>query len=127
MRKLVVLFVVAGAMLALTAGIAMAVTKDGGSGDDTLRGTNNADTLRGGSGDDTLYGFARGDLLEGGSGEDDIFAGTGRDDVYAGSSADFVNDGDDGVRDFIDCGSGFDTVRADHVDTLRDCEDVIRR
>jgi hypothetical protein len=30
MRKLVMLFVVAGVMLALTAGIAMAVTKDGG-------------------------------------------------------------------------------------------------
>lgn len=127
MRKLVLLFVVAGAMLALTAGLAMAVTKNGGSGDDTLRGTNKADTLRGESGDDTLYGYARADLLEGGSGEDDIFAGSGRDDVYAGSSADYINDGDDGDRDFIDCGSGFDTVRADFVDTLRDCEDVIRR
>jgi Ca2+-binding RTX toxin-like protein len=41
-------------MLALTAGIAMAVTKYGGSGNDTLRGTDNADTLRGGSGTDTL-------------------------------------------------------------------------
>ena len=40
----------------MTAGIAMAVTKNGGSGDDTLGGTDNADTLRGGSGDDTLYG-----------------------------------------------------------------------
>ena len=54
MRKLVMLFVVAGAMLELTAGIAMAVTRDGGSSDDTLRGADNADTLRGGSGDDTL-------------------------------------------------------------------------
>jgi Ca2+-binding RTX toxin-like protein len=41
-------------MLALTAGIATAVTKNGGSGNDTLRGTDNADTLRGGSGYDTL-------------------------------------------------------------------------
>ncbi len=33
----------------------MAVTKTGGSGDDTLAGTGNADTLRGESGDDTFY------------------------------------------------------------------------
>jgi len=41
-------------MLALTAGISMAVTKNGGSGNYTLRGPDNADTLCGGSGIDTL-------------------------------------------------------------------------
>ena len=39
MRKVVLSFMVAGANLALTAGIAMAATKNGGSGNDTLRGT----------------------------------------------------------------------------------------
>ncbi len=62
MRKVVLSFMVAGAKLALTAGIAMAATKNGGSGNDTLRGTDNADTLRGGSGDDTLYGRGGADL-----------------------------------------------------------------
>ena len=71
----------------MTVGIAMAVTKNGGSGDDTPGRTDNADTLRGGSGDDTLYGRGA-DLLESASGSDRIFASSGRDDVYAGSSGD---------------------------------------
>ncbi len=82
----------------------MAVTKNGGSGDDTPRRTDNADTLRGGSGDDTLYGRGA-DLLESASGSDRIFASSGRDDVYAGSSGDTFY-ADDGYRDYIDCGSG---------------------
>jgi Ca2+-binding RTX toxin-like protein len=111
-RKVVTLFVVAGAILALTAGIAMAVTKDGGSGDTTLRG---------GSGDDTLYGYARADSLEGDSESDRIFAGSGRDDIYAGSSGDTIY-ADDGYRDYIGCGSGFDRVQGDNFDRVVDCE-----
>lgn len=69
MRRIVMLAVIAAAVLALAAGTALAVTKNGGSGDDTLKGTNKADTLNGGSGNDTLYGYARADLLYGGSGQ----------------------------------------------------------
>ena len=104
----------------MTVGIAMAVTKNGGSGDDTPGRTDNADTLRGGSGDDTLYGRGA-DLLESASGSDRIFASSGRDDVYAGSSGDTFY-ADDGYRDYTDCDSGTDRVQRDNFDRVVDCE-----
>jgi hypothetical protein len=46
------------------------------------------------------------------SGGDRIFAGSGGDAIYA----------DDGYRDYIDCGSGFDRVQHDNFDRVVDCE-----
>ncbi len=127
MRKMVLLMAAMGALLVLTAGLALAVTKSGGSGNDNLRGTNGADVLSGGSGDDVLRGLVGADRLSSGSGEDEVFGGSGRDAISGGSGDDFISDGDDGVRDTINCGTGFDTVRADRVDNLDDCERVTRR
>ncbi len=47
--------------------------------------------------------------------------------IFRASGRDFIDDGSDGVRNFIGCGSGLDTVRADGVDKLEDCEGVVRR
>ena len=65
---------------------------DGGSGDDTLRGTNARDRLDGGFGSDTLYGNAGDDQLwgDGGAGFglrtdfDRLYGGTGNDDLLGG-------------------------------------------
>ena len=76
---------------------------------------------RGGPGDDTLCGRGGAGLLEGDSGSDWIFDGPGRDDVYAGSSGETIY-ADDGYRDYIDCGIGFDRVQRDNFDRVVDCE-----
>ena len=108
MRKTVLLMIV-GAMLALTASVAFAVSKEGGSGNDTLVGTLGRDALAGGAGNDILRGLE------------------GRDALAGGRDNDFINDGNDGVADAIACGPGVDTVGADGVDELRACERVTRR
>lgn len=126
MRKIIIL--AAMLAMALVAAVpALAVTKDGGSGNDTLLGTNGRDALSGGSGNDILYGYGAADALSGGSGSDSIYGGLGQDTISGGSGGDFIDDGNDGVRDTIDCGSGTDTVRADDVDILYGCENVTRR
>ena len=127
MRKTVLLLTIVGAMLALTASAAFAVAKEGGNGDDTLRGTSGRDALAGGPGDDVLRGLGGRDALAGGSGADDLFGGSGRDALSGGRGNDFIDDGNDGVADAIVCGPGIDTVRADGVDELEDCERVTRR
>ena len=45
-----------------------AVIADGGGGNDTISGSNNADTLRGGEGADSLHGMFGDDIIQGGSG-----------------------------------------------------------
>jgi Ca2+-binding RTX toxin-like protein len=70
---------------------------DGGSGNDTIIGTNFADDLRGGAGHDQLYGGdgedmliggAGNDQLHGGDGDDVLVGGTGNDQLYGGAGAD---------------------------------------
>jgi len=68
-----------------------------------------------------LYGRGGADLLEGDSGSDWIFAGSHRDDVYAGSGGHTIY-ADDGYRDYMECGSGFDRVQRDNFDRVVDCE-----
>ena len=69
-----------------------AVTVDGGSGNDTLRGTDGNDTLSGGSGNDLLDGNIGRDVMLGGSGDDTLQWDPG-----------------DG-SDTLDGGAGFDTM-----------------
>lgn len=76
----------------------------GGSGGDTLLGSEmanlleggaGADTLRGNGGDDTLRGGTDNDLLEGGAGNDNLSGGEG-DDVLAGGAGNDTLDGGEG-------------------------------
>jgi Ca2+-binding RTX toxin-like protein len=105
-----------------------------GSGADTIRagGGQNIvqaqwgnDDIRTGSGRDFLWGGGGNDLIRSGSGGDTIHPGPGRDTVDAGSGADHVV-ANDGQRDIIDCGSGFDGARVDQYDVVRNCENVNR-
>jgi Ca2+-binding RTX toxin-like protein len=61
--------------LLVASGVALAVTKIGTNGPDTLRGTNGDDILVGRSGNDELFSLAGEDTLLGGTGKDVVFGG----------------------------------------------------
>ncbi len=75
----------------------------GKGGNDVIKGLRFSDKLYGGNGADTLYGNRGGDRIFGGSGEDRVYGGYGDDEI----------DVQDGQRDFVDCGPGFDIVTLD--------------
>lgn len=111
----------------------------GGSGSDKLRGHGGNDQLFGRRGHDILKGFDGDDLLDGGLGNDKLYGGRGKDKLIggkgndklvggpdkdvmrAGAGSDQINAAD-GVKEVVDCGSGTDTVTADHNDKLNGCE-----
>ena len=75
---------------------------DGGSGNDTMTGSNFADDLRGNSGNDTLYGNSGNDILAGGSGTDNLYAGAGDDTLVISGSND--------ISDIFDGGADTDKI-----------------
>jgi Ca2+-binding RTX toxin-like protein len=76
------------------------------------------DQLYGNIGDDFLKGYGGSDLLKGGSGSDQIDAADlfyfdtnpGQDTVMGGGGDDEIEAAQDGSKDTIDCGAGFDRV-----------------
>ncbi len=115
MRRVVLLLTVISVALLLASGVALAVSKSGGNGDDLLKGTNDRDTISGGGGDDLIYGKGASDQLYGNSGadevhgnrgDDELFSGQGVDEVYGGTGDDFINTIDERVDRVIDCGPG---------------------
>jgi serralysin len=76
MRRTVLLLTVMAACLVVASGVALAVTKIGTDGPDTLRGTNEHDTLNGKGGDDMLLALAGKDVLLGGFGKDVLLGGS---------------------------------------------------
>ena len=98
-------------------------------------GTDGADRLVGTPRRDTICGLPGGDVIAAGRGDDRIDAGAGADTIRPGPGRDVVYGGEgrervysrDGQRDVIDCGHFRDTVYADRLDKLVDCERVSRR
>lgn len=88
-------------------GAAMAATQ-------RVLGLGGVDRIVGGGLDDELLGGAGNDALTGGGGSDRLDGGEGDDTVNAR----------DGVADRIDCGGGTDSVVADAVDVVVNCESV---
>lgn len=84
------------------------------------------DLLVGGPGKDRLYGGPGKDRLYGGPGSDRLYGGPGSDRVYGGPGNDTI-DVRGGRSDYVDCGGGRDTVRADKNDIVRACEHIRRR
>jgi Ca2+-binding RTX toxin-like protein len=80
-------------------------TMNGGAGDDSLNSASGSDALLGGPDDDRL---------EGGGGFDTFIGGAGADAIFAR----------DGLQELVDCGSEADSVDADTIDVLTDCENV---
>lgn len=91
---------------------------------DILRGGPGDDKLFGVQGNDRLFGGPGADLLVGGPGDDKLIGGPGPDRIFGGAGNDLI-DARDGGPDFVNCGSGRDTVRADRIDHLVHCERVV--
>jgi Ca2+-binding RTX toxin-like protein len=109
--------------LLVASGVALAVTKIGGPGPDTLRGTNGADNLLGEGGNDALFGRGGSDNLLGGAGKDwvlggnerraqggdkNLVGGPGNDGVLGGEGSDNVLGGSG--NDFVYGHTGSDSV-----------------
>src|SRR5215203_162795 len=117
MRRTIVLLATMALTLLVASGVALAVTKIGGPGPDTLRGTNGADNLLGEGGNDALYGLGGSDNLLGGEGKDWVFGGSERG-PQGGDKNLVGGPGNDGVlggkgSDNLLGGSGNDYVYGD--------------
>jgi len=100
----------------------IAVTINGGTGNDVLTGSATvASSVVGGLGNDTITGGAGADTLDGGAGNDSIVAGGGNDTILIGSGSDYVDTGTGtntievfgtqlDVTDSINGAAGTDTV-----------------
>jgi Ca2+-binding RTX toxin-like protein len=119
LRRMIKVFVVGALLVALTAGAALAVLREGDddpndlvgttgdntvTGQDFLLGFGAEDDLRGSSGPDYLWGGSEGDEVRGGSGDDVLDGGSGEDTIRTGSGFDVVYAKDE-FADTIDCNS----------------------
>ncbi|WP_367608132.1 calcium-binding protein [Legionella sp. W05-934-2] len=83
----------------------------GGSGNDTIRGSNlGNDTIFGEQGDDTLYGGKGDDTLSGDSGNDTLYGDDGNDILMGGTGDDTLIGGKGDDSFFYDYGEGNDTI-----------------
>ncbi len=118
-------------------GVADTVTRNGGTGADTLAGTaaddriyGNAgnDTLTGGNGADFLSGGQGNDTLSGDGGNDYLLGGAGNDTMTGGAGDDYLT-GDAG-NDFLTGGTGADTFAFGQLggkDTIDDFDTALDR
>lgn len=79
-----------------------------GAGNDTLTGTNGANSIWGGAGNDSIYGEGGADMLLGEAGNDYISAGEGDDAVYGGDGNDQIFGA--GGADYLHGGAGNDII-----------------
>jgi Ca2+-binding RTX toxin-like protein len=70
-----------------------------------------------------LIGNAGANVLQGDTGPDTIDGGAGPDRLVGNDGGDTFNSRD-GYPDYVDCGSGADSVTADQFDTFEQCENV---
>lgn len=87
------------------------------------------DKIFGQDGNDRMDGGKGADVLSGGEGDDLILDGENRggptDIIYGGDGDDTLLPGNvPADKDIVNCGSGTDTVYADHKDVLFGCERV---
>jgi len=116
MRRVILLLTAMALSLLVASGVAMAVTKIGTNGPDTLRGTNEADNLLGRGGNDDLFALGGNDNLLGGPGRDNVLGGHeigpdpswGEKNLLGGPGNDLVNGGSG--SDNIGGGEGHDLL-----------------
>ena len=104
MRRTIPLLTTMALTLLVASGVALAVTKIGTSGPDTLRGTNGDDNLLGKGANDVLYALGGMDNLLGAEGKDWLLTGERR--ALGGNKVSGGGPGNDGVAG----GLGSDTV-----------------
>src|SRR5215213_4709498 len=150
LRRTILMVVTMVIPLLVAGGVALAVTKIGTNGPDTLTGTNAADTLIGKGANDVRFSLAGRDTLLGEEGKDwvlggneqrplggnkNLVGGPGNDGVLGGEDSDTLTGGagndvldlidKPAKRDVVTCGGGFDRVLADTEDAVApDCEKV---
>src|SRR5918994_3332070 len=146
MRRTIVLLTSMALTLLVASGVALAVTKIGTDGPDTLRGTNGDDNLIGKGGNDDLYAlngrdtlvggpgkdivadaprgvYRRGDkILLGGPGNDIVFGARGSDKVVGEEGNDLQIDGpvSDVALDIVSGGDGNDVLLVDNAPAAKD-------
>ena len=93
----------------------LALTLDGGSGNDTLTGSAFVDVLLGGADNDFLMGLAGNDALTAGVGNDTLSGGDGNDAINGGNG-----------NDVLDGGAGNDTLNGGSggIDSIAEVGDV---
>ena len=103
-------------------------TIDGLAGNDTIYGYDGEDQLVGGAGDDRIYGGNHNDVVEGGEGNDTLYGDNGNDQITGGAGNDTLYGGNDDDslaggtgNDRLDGGAGADTFYFN----LGDGQDVI--
>ena len=146
MRRTIPLLTTMALTLLVASGVALAVTKIGTDGPDTLRGTNGDDNLIGKGGNDDLYAlngrdtlvggpgkdvvvdapggvWRRGDkILLGGPGNDIVFGARGSDKVVGEEGNDLQIDGpvSDVALDVVSGGDGNDVLLVDNAPAAKD-------
>jgi Ca2+-binding RTX toxin-like protein len=100
----------------------------GGDGSDRLTASPGSDLLYGNRGIDTLYAGDGDDTLWGGAGADRLFGGAGNDTLWGGPDTLSDQPVDRATyfpsADRLDCGDGIDTVIRDRLDSWVNCEKV---
>ncbi len=107
-----------------------------GDGIDYAEGGKGDDKISGGDGDDVaitggIFGGKGDDMVTGGDGNDDLYGDDGKDVLVGGGGNDQLVGsgavpGDDGSKDRMTCGPGFDTAIVGANDTAdNSCEQVV--
>ena len=97
MRRTILLLATMALTMLVASGMALAATKIGTNGPDTLKGTNGADILVGRGGNDDVFGLKGRDNLAGGEGKDWLIGGSPQDRSMAGDKNLVGGSGNDGV------------------------------
>jgi Ca2+-binding RTX toxin-like protein len=103
MRRTILLVATMALTLMVASGVALAITKIGTDGHDTLKGTKGSDTLVGRGGNDRIYGRGGEDVILGGRGNEDLYG------LYGGPGADVISGGPG--RDYVFGGGGPDVLK----------------
>jgi len=88
--------------------VTLAVSADGGDGNDRITGGAGDDTLSGGAGKDMIRGSDGRDRLNGNGGNDNLFGEAGADRLYGYNGSDYLDGGSSNDR--LDGGAGSDTL-----------------
>jgi hemolysin type calcium-binding protein len=106
----------------------VSVAAQGGTGNDSLRGSAAPDALEGGDGNDRLVGGGGDDMIFGGEGDDRLDGGSGDDNLNGLDGRDVVAGG--AGRDYLDGGAERDTISGgagnDKAQTLDGAADQVR-
>ncbi len=127
MKRVILVLAVSAALVALVAGVAVAVNNEGNTfqcDDPNCEGTTNRDDTiseRKGTIQDNI------DAMDGDDTVNAALFGSDADTVRGGPGDDVIRTDDGDTRDSVNGGGGFDVCIIDKGDDRENCEEVIRR